>query len=308
MKKIIATNLSGGLGNCVFKYLIAKIIAKHNGYAFTYFEIRGLKHFNFYYYLRNIYKKIYYSKKRNVKQVKKLKFSEYFEIEESILNLFFYRFVYILYSLLSKLKYSNLNNLKDIRIESSTSLNISSQNIDFIWFNIQNVKQWLKIKKEDKKRVYQILDKINVKSSNLCSIHIRRGDYLKQDKGFKYKDEGWALPKIYYSYIINNLLPKNLYYIFITDDLDYVKKEFNFIKNKYISHNEAEVTDLILFSSCKYNIIANSSFSIIGSLLNNHRDSQTFAPKYHIGWSKKEWYPKDIKSKNFKYVDILNVN
>ena len=144
MKKIIATNLSGGLGNCLFKYLIAKIIAKHNGYAFTYFEIRGLKHFNFYYYLRNIYKKIYYSKKRNVKQVKKLKFSEYFEIEESILNLFFYRFVYILYSLLSKLKYLNLNNLKDIRIESSTSLNISSQNIDFIWFNIQNVKQWLK--------------------------------------------------------------------------------------------------------------------------------------------------------------------
>jgi hypothetical protein len=136
-------------------------------------------------------------------------------------------------------------------------------------------------------------------------VHVRRGDFLTSDKGYA-SHNGWALPKKYYDLCICKL-PKNLTYIFLTDDKTYVKKEFSHIPKKLISELD-DISDLYLIGRCKYKILANSSFSLWGGFFGNLSNDIVYVPKYLIGWSKKKWYPFDISNlfKKWNYEEINN--
>jgi hypothetical protein len=120
-------------------------------------------------------------------------------------------------------------------------------------------------------------------------VHVRRGDYLNETFNGQ---RGINLPKKYFSKAMHEFSDKleNIYYIFLTDDFDYVDCCFNEIKNKYIS-KESMAVDLALMSSCKYGITSNSSFSWWGAYLMPERIKVIF-PKYWYGWkTKKESNP-----------------
>lgn len=117
----------------------------------------------------------------------------------------------------------------------------------------------------------------NIKKVNSVSIHFRRGDYIgnsthETDKTEYYKE---ALS------FIQNKVENPVFFIF-SDDINWVKKNFKTsFETHYIDFNDPESNyeDLKLMSSCKHNIIANSSFSWWGAWLNSNPDKIVIAPK-----------------------------
>lgn len=119
-----------------------------------------------------------------------------------------------------------------------------------------------------------------INKSESVSIHIRRGDYTKNNH---------TLPVDYYKKSVEEIesrIEDPQYYIF-SDDINWVRNNLKINGNcTYIDHNGAETAyeDLILMSSCNHNIIANSTFSWWGAWLNQHRSAIVLAPEIWLGW------------------------
>lgn len=114
-----------------------------------------------------------------------------------------------------------------------------------------------------------------LKATNSVSIHIRRGDYLKE--------QGWDTCDIdYYSRAISYLKSKidNCIFFIFSDDIDWCKEHFNNNDFSFIDWNKGANSwqDMYLMSLCKHNIIANSTFSWWGAWLNNNPDKIVIAP------------------------------
>lgn len=119
------------------------------------------------------------------------------------------------------------------------------------------------------------------KSYTKVFVHVRRGDYLSESY---LGERGINLPK---SYFENAMLEidkeiENPYYLFLSDDPEFVEHCFSSVKNKFISKNDM-VTDLAIMSQCRYGIVSNSSFSWWGAYLMKSRKKVIF-PKYWYGW------------------------
>lgn len=131
-----------------------------------------------------------------------------------------------------------------------------------------------------------------IQSSQSVSVHVRRGDYLKNP------DIG-VLDLVYYKksvrYILQNT--ENPTFFIFSDDLDWCKKTFNFIPNKiYIENTQTEIEDMTLMKYCQSNIIANSSFSWWAAWLNTNQKKIVIAPKNWMAknpknytWSPSSW-------------------
>jgi hypothetical protein len=140
------------------------------------------------------------------------------------------------------------------------------------------------------------LDKINIelllaiKNSNSIAIHIRRGDYVTDEATAQYHG---SCSLDYYLKAIKLLASENKDFtlVFFSDDSDWVKEQFQDLPYSkiFVDHNKAEHSwkDMLLMSSCHHNIIANSSFSWWAAWLNANPDKTVIAPK--------EWFrTKDI--------------
>jgi len=112
-------------------------------------------------------------------------------------------------------------------------------------------------------------------------IHIRRGDY----KTFMVYGKSPLLPIDYYkdqiSWFQKN--KKDCFFIFLSDDTEFVKEEFEYIKNKLISTKNHFGTDLAIMTQCNGAILSPSSFGWWGSYLMKERDI-VFAPKDWLGF------------------------
>jgi hypothetical protein len=139
-------------------------------------------------------------------------------------------------------------------------------------------------KKPDPKNE-KILSRIN--KCNSVSIHIRRGDYVKNAKVAKIFN---VCDYNYYRTALNLLRKKHgsfSTYVF-TDDPLWVKKNFEVFSNcTLVDHNVGlnDLEDLRLMSACKHNIIANSTFSWWAAWLNSYEDKIVIAPQ--------KWYRDD---------------
>lgn len=115
-------------------------------------------------------------------------------------------------------------------------------------------------------------------------VHVRRGDYLFESY---LGERGISLPKCYYESAISEIKQEvqNPYFIFLSDDPEYVECCFEDIHNKLVSNNDM-VTDLAIMSLCEYGVVSNSSFSWWGAYLMSIRKKVIF-PKYWYGWKSK---------------------
>lgn len=136
--------------------------------------------------------------------------------------------------------------------------------------------------------LYQIEKNIEyaegILSSYSVSIHVRRGDYLSDF----YKDRFISLGEDYYkravNYINTNVSNDAKFFIF-SDDKDFVEKAFDWIENKVVVTGNEGVNsfkDMQLMSLCRHNIIANSTFSQWGALLNCNENHLTIYPKAYM--------------------------
>lgn len=112
---------------------------------------------------------------------------------------------------------------------------------------------------------------------NTVSLHIRRGDYLKNpiygvcDENFHSSAINW----------INERVESPIFIVF-SDDVEWCNeylKQFN-INYRMVDWNKGwdSYQDMFLMSQCKHNIIANSTFSWWGAWLNTNKNKIVVAP------------------------------
>ena len=267
----------GGLGNQMFIY--AFYMALKNYFKLSFFQIVPIDCFLVHngYELPNIFSNINSKSYRFYRRIQK-SYSEYFTknlfkiiIENEPGNFFTeytkYNFPLLVYDGFwqSEKYFKNLSS-KIIRIFqfNENKLNENTRNL-----------QW------------------RLRFENSVSIHIRRNDYLKNN------ELGGICKLNYYQKAINYIEEHSYnsrYYVF-TDDKEWVKNNFLFLKYKLVDWNELNESwqDMYLMSKCKHNIIANSSFSWWGAWLNQNKDKIVIAPSRWF----KNWDAKDIVPQNW---------
>lgn len=136
--------------------------------------------------------------------------------------------------------------------------------------------------------------KTEIQNINSISIHVRRGDYAKDEKTLNFFG---LMPIEYYQKAINYFNKKNIENVFFifSDDIEYVKQNFNFnAKVVYIENEKLQdYHELKLMSFCKHNIIANSTFSWWAAWLNENPEKIVIAPKqWYADKKAQEYYEK----------------
>jgi len=128
--------------------------------------------------------------------------------------------------------------------------------------------------------------------SKTCSLHVRRGDYGHQE------DYHPILSLEYYKNAISHFDEDTQFLIF-SNEIDWCKNNFDFIKNKtYICDNN-NYQDLYLMSMCNHNIIANSSFSWWGAWLNKNENKTVISPKLWFGPTLGGYNTNDLYCENW---------
>ena len=123
--------------------------------------------------------------------------------------------------------------------------------------------------------------KSNFGDTEVISIHVRRGDYLKYSHHPLQTLE-------YYSQGLSHM-PEDIPVMIFSDDIEWCKEQELFKGDRFIfSEGNSTGVDLCLMSLCSYAIIANSSFSWWGSWL--AKSKKTVAPSV--------WFAGPDASKN----------
>lgn len=151
-------------------------------------------------------------------------------------------------------------------------------------------------KKAFLKNKAQLFDKKTV------AVHLRRKDYLK------YGNEelggiDMTLPMSYYKKcldIIGDIDDYNV--IFVSDDIEFAKKEFASKENYFFEKND-EITDFQILLNADILIVANSTFSWWAAWLNNKKEKIIYAPNYFLGFKIKKFYPAGIKVNDWNWID-----
>lgn len=145
----------------------------------------------------------------------------------------------------------------------------------------------------------EVLEKFSEikKEYNIVSVHIRRGDYLTERNNRIY---GNICTEYYYrsamNYILNHV--QNVLFCFFSNDMDYVKKTYQGKNCVYFDKDDIENYkdwyDMYLMSRCTHNIIANSTFSWWGAMLNQNEEKIVIAPgKWVNGCEYLDIYPEE---------------
>ncbi|MBI3482318.1 MAG: alpha-1,2-fucosyltransferase, partial [Bacteroidetes bacterium] len=113
------------------------------------------------------------------------------------------------------------------------------------------------------------------------AIHVRRGDYVANPV---YQSFFGALPLTYYQVAVSEMKSKvaNPKFFIFSDDVSWCQQNFAFIPDaKFIAHKASVKAseDLVLMSTCRHQIIANSTYSWWGAWLNTNVGKVVIAPK-----------------------------
>ena len=119
----------------------------------------------------------------------------------------------------------------------------------------------------------------SIQQSNSVGIHIRRGDYIN-NKGF-----GGICDLDYYKRALNKIgIGGKVFFIF-SNDIEWCQDNIQPLLNNaniiYVTENKGKQShwDMFLMTYCKNLIIANSSFSWWGAVLNRNENAVIIAPK-----------------------------
>jgi len=120
-----------------------------------------------------------------------------------------------------------------------------------------------------------------IAKGNAISLHIRRGDYVKDATTLA--THGICSLEYYHAAVklISEQVEQPEFFIF-SDDIEWVKDNLKIdFPTHFIDHNHGteSYNDMRLMSLCMHNIIANSSFSWWGAWLNQSQNKMVIAPK-----------------------------
>ena len=142
-----------------------------------------------------------------------------------------------------------------------------------------------------------------IPQENRVAVHLRFGDYAQWSVLGK---KGVCLPGSYYKKAMEQIAQtlKNPVFVVFSDDKNEAEKV---IGNKYETvyfEGGASGIDIAGISLCSHAIISASTFSWWGAFLITDPIKIILAPKYWAGYKSAVWYPIDIQTKYFKYIEI----
>jgi hypothetical protein len=123
----------------------------------------------------------------------------------------------------------------------------------------------------------------DIRNSQSVSVHVRRGDYIQNTHTNSV--HGTCDLDYYQKAIkcIHEKVKSPNFYIF-SDDIIWCKENFDFLENKvFVDDTKSAFDDLELMRNCKHNIIANSTFSWWAAWLNTYEKKIVIGPK--IWWN-----------------------
>ena len=210
------------------------------------------------------------------------------------------------------------NTKKYSRIEESEMLLNPKQNLNnklysgyfqseiFFAQSEKNAKDWINIKSEFSVNFSRKYSNLFDGTKKNIAVHVRRGDY--EELGLWWKknlgSEDLTLPVSYYINTLNAIPELYKYNIlFISDEIEFVKKEFSMFDNaKFIG--DSLINDFQILLKSDILILSNSSFSWWGAYLNVQIDKQIFCPKYWLGFRIRQEYPKNIILNTWNQIDV----
>lgn len=135
------------------------------------------------------------------------------------------------------------------------------------------------LKEEFKSQKFKELQN-EIQNCNSISVHIRRGDYIKNSSVTKY--HGICSVDYYKNAmkLISEKSSETTTFYFFSDDPKWVSENFELNENAKIVSDQSlsAIEELFLMSSCKHNIIANSTFSWWAAWLNQNHDKIVISP------------------------------
>lgn len=266
MKKLII-KFSGGFGNQLFQYSIAKNFELKK-------RIKIIPDFNFFrrYKLHKNYIKKIGFKEESLKPYLSSSFFPDRSLPYMKYYLEFFNFCKFV---------KEKENMEYIDFEN---YNLNNLYLDGYW---QNLNYFSKKSDLIKKNIIKFLNKYKKKQAyifekkkyNYVMIHLRLKDYKNKENIIKHG----LLEKNYYLKAINliNTFKKNNKYIIFTDELDIAKKKFNFLKNKiffdkkFVSDPITAMHNMIM---CDDFIISNSTFSWWAAYLGKNLNKIVICP------------------------------
>lgn len=167
--------------------------------------------------------------------------------------------------------------------------------------NSERVREWFQPTAADARVIGALAATWPRPPEKMAALHVRRGDYAEVRDALSEGNEGWLLPMSYYRRALSQL-PSGLGLAVFSDDPDWAEREF-WDWQPWIAHGQSAVVDMFLMAQCRWNIIANSSFSWWAAWLNECPDRIVFAPKHYLGWRLGRWVPGGIEVRGWNYLD-----
>jgi hypothetical protein len=283
MKKIFLTvTCQGGLGNQLFQFIIAYILAKKNKINL---RINITKYnSNYRQFELDRFPEIY---KLNIPKIKndnffaKIYLYLYHKFYKILKIPVIYKFINYFFFLdkqeFEKSSYKFNEDLLKKKFKNISIIGFFQSEKYFIHYK-EIVLKLLRFPETKNKLLQNYLNLI--KNRNSVAIHIRRGDYLNNPKvRYIHGILGEDYYKKSISYVKKRV--KNPLFFIFSDDINLVKNTFLIFKDKkYIFiDTKSAFSDLYLMSNCKNFIIANSTFSWWGAWLSKNKHKIVCAPK-----------------------------
>ena len=121
-----------------------------------------------------------------------------------------------------------------------------------------------------------------ITSSNSVSLHVRRGDYLEPRFVKQY---GGICTLDYYKTAIDIAVSKlsDPHFFVFSNDIEWCLNNLSLNNATFVSNNTGinSWIDMYLMSKCKINILANSSFSYWGAMLNKNSNIVIYPGKWY---------------------------
>ena len=145
----------------------------------------------------------------------------------------------------------------------------------YIPFSQALIRESINFRGTDSEYIQQMEEKIT--SCNSVSIHMRLGDYLKNDSLYG----GICTPEYYKRAIgmIRETVDNPVFFLF-SNDVEEAARILGLEEAVPVEGNTGDKSylDMYLMSKCKHNIIANSTFSWWGAWLNRNKTKQVYCP------------------------------
>jgi hypothetical protein len=277
---LIAVKIEGRMGNQMFQYAFAYTTAKQLGVNF---------------YLDKSIEPYLLTKYFNVKKDGFYFLDNYLFTIKGFKNLFSHHLKRICYQSIAKLLsfkqtivYNELTFAQQQLVLNDRELYSGFFQSEAFFLNAkEDIKQHFQIKEVHQNAFKKIFDELP-KEKSIITVHVRRTDYL---------DANLALPLNYYHKVINEIDFEKSFVIFISDDPDFIAKEFAYVKHKYISKNTA-IIDFQFLVHADICILSNSSYSWWGAYL-NVKNAKVIAPKFWSGHANQVEEPAGILIKDW---------